>query len=120
MKIANFDRINVDFDERFMTYEQRQKNTYRKYLKSILEDDSFISSREINDFLFCLEAGQDLSAIIYKVMGLAFYKEILEGEIDELDRERIYKNTGKFVNLCVDFDEIYPCLLYTSPSPRDS
>lgn len=108
MKIANFNRINVDFDERFMSYEQRQKNTYRKYIKSILEDDSFISSREINDFLFSLEAGQDLSAIIYKVMGLAFYKEILEGAIDELDRERIYKNTGKFVNLCVDFDEIYP------------
>lgn len=108
MKIANFDRINVDFDERFMSYEERQKNTYRKYLKKILEDDNFISSREINDFLLTLEDGQDLSAIIYKLMGLTYFKEILEGAVDELDRQRVFKNTGKFINLCVDFDEIYP------------
>ena len=42
-------------------------------------------------------------------------EEVSEDSIEELKNQRNDKNSGK-----VDEDEVEACLLYTSPSPRDS
>ena len=38
---------------------------------------------------------------------------------EEYLKEKLYKIRGKRVLLDADLAEIYGCLLYTSPSPRD-
>ena len=105
LKYKDISQINVDLDERYMDYYQKKKNAYRKYLSSILEDENLRQNKEIEEFIGKIAHKEKISEIIYKAIGLKYYKNILKRAGDE--EKRIHKNTGKFINLGVDFDEIF-------------
>ncbi|EGC81384.1 ATP-dependent DNA helicase [Anaerococcus prevotii] len=105
LKYRNINQINVDIDERYMDYYQKKKNAYRKYLASILEDENLRQDKEIDEFIGKITHKEKISEIIYKAIGLKYYKNILRCAGDE--EKRVHKNTGKFINLGVDFDEIF-------------
>lgn len=105
LKYKNISQINVDLDERYMDYYQKKKNAYRKYLSSILEDENLRQNKEIEEFIGKIAHKEKISEIIYMAMGLKYYKNILKRAGDE--EKRVHKNTGKFINLGVDFDEIF-------------
>lgn len=105
LKYRNINQINVDIDERYMDYYQKKKNVYRKYLASILEDENLRQDKEIDEFVGKIADKEMISEIIYKTIGLKYYKNILRSAGEE--EKRVHKNTGKFINLGVDFDEIF-------------
>ena len=105
LKYRNINRINVDIDERYMDFYQKKKNAYRKYLASILEDENLRQDKEIDELVGKIADKEKISEIIYKAIGLKYYKNILKMAGDE--EKRVHKNTGKFINLGVDFDEIF-------------
>lgn len=105
MKYMGISEIRIDFDERFMSYYQRKKNSYRKYLKSILDDESLKEDIVIRTFIQGLDKDLALSKIAYKALGLDYYKNLIDK--DEANARLRHKNTGKFINLCVDFDDIF-------------
>lgn len=105
LKYRNINQINVDIDERYMDYYQKKKNVYRKYLASILEDEKLRQDKEIDEFVGKIADKEMISEIIYKTIGLKYYKNILRSAGEE--EKRVHKNTGKFINLGVDFDEIF-------------
>lgn len=105
LKYKDISQINVDLDERYMDYYQKKKNAYRKYLSSILEDENLRQNKEIEEFIGKIAHKEKISEIIYKAIGLKYYKNILKRAGDE--EKRVHKNTGKFINLGVDFDEIF-------------
>ena len=105
LKYRNINQINVDLDERYMDYYQKKKNAYRKYLASILEDENLRQDKEIDEFVGKIAHKEKISEIIYMAMGLKYYKNILKRARDE--EKRVHKNTGKFMNLGVDFEEIF-------------
>lgn len=105
LKYRNINQINVDIDERYMDYYQKKKNAYRKYLASILEDENLRQDKEIDEFVGKIADKEMISEIIYKTIGLKYYKNILRSAGEE--EKRVHKNTGKFINLGVDFDEIF-------------
>ncbi|MDU5150047.1 ATP-dependent DNA helicase [uncultured Anaerococcus sp.] len=105
LKYKNINQINVDIDERYMDFYQKKKNAYRKYLASILEDENLRQDKEIDEFVGKIADKEKISEIIYKAMGLKYYKNILISAGDE--EKRVHKNTGKLINLSVDFDEIF-------------
>lgn len=105
LKYANINQINVDIDERYMDFYQKKKNAYRKYLASILEDEKLRQDKEIADFLGKIADKKKISEIIYMAMELKYYKKILKSAGDR--EKRVHKNTGKLINVSVDFDEIF-------------
>lgn len=105
LKYRNINQINVDIDERYMDFYQKKKNAYRKYLASILEDENLRQDKEIDELVGKIADKEKISEIIYKAIGLKYYKNILKMAGDE--EKRVHKNTGKFINLGVDFDEIF-------------
>lgn len=105
LKYRNINQINVDLDERYMDYYQKKKNAYRKYLASILEDENLRQDKEIDEFVGKIAHKEKISEIIYMAIGLKYYKNILRCAGKE--EKRVHKNTGKFINLGVDFDEIF-------------
>lgn len=105
LKYKNISQINVDLDERYLDYYQKKKNAYRKYLSSILEDENLRQDKEIDEFVGKIADKEKISEIIYMAIGLKYYKNILKRAGDE--EKRVHKNTGKFINLGVDFDEIF-------------
>lgn len=105
LKYRNINQINVDIDERYMDFYQKKKNAYRKYLASILEDENLRQDKEIDEFVGKIVHKEKISEIIYMAIGLKYYKNILKMAGDE--EKRVHKNTGKFINLGVDFDEIF-------------
>lgn len=105
LKYRNINQINVDIDERYMDYYQKKKNAYRKYLASILEDENLRQDKEIDEFVGKIADKEKISEIIYMAMGLKYYKNILRRAGKE--EKRVHKNTGKFINLGVDFDDVF-------------
>lgn len=105
LKYKNISQINVDFDERYMDFYQKKKNAYRKYLKGILEDENLKQNKEIEELIGKLSDKEKISEIIYKAIGLKYYKNIIASSGEHV--RRVHKNTGKFINLGVDFDEIF-------------
>lgn len=105
LKYKDISQINVDLDERYLDYYQKRKNAYRKYLSSILEDENLRQDKEIEEFIGKIADKEKISEIIYMAIGLKYYKNILKRAGDE--EKRVHKNTGKFINLGVDFDEIF-------------
>ena len=105
LKYKDISQINVDLDERYLDYYQKKKNAYRKYLSSILEDENLRQDKEIDEFVGKIADKERISEIIYMAIGLKYYKNILKRAGDE--EKRVHKNTGKFINLGVDFDEIF-------------
>ena len=105
LKYRNINQINVDIDERYMDYYQKKKNAYRKYLASILEDENLRQDKEIDEFVGKIADKEKISEIIYMAIGLKYYKNILRCAGKE--EKRVHKNTGKFINLGVDFDDVF-------------
>lgn len=103
LKYAGVDKIHLDFSGQ----KDWKKNKYRKYLASILEDENLGANDEIRDFLNKLGEGEKLSAIVYRALGLDFHQKIIGWAKDESAKMRIQKNIGKFLSLCVDFDDIF-------------
>ena len=106
LKLAKTGPINTDFRGGKMTYGQRQKLDYRKFLKEIYEDDQFNSNRKIRAFIENASENSPISNIIYEIMGLRAFKDILENR-DQERKDLIFKNISKFINLAVEYDEIF-------------
>ena len=58
----------------------------------------------------------------YDAKLICFHKTIFSKE-DSVEAEKFFKNKIDFLILqtssCSSGEQLYPCLLYTSPSPRD-
>ncbi len=106
LKLAKTGPINTDFGGGKMTYGQRQKLDYRNFLKEIYEDDYFNSNREIRAFIENSSESSPISSLIYEIMGLETFKDILNDK-DQERKDLIFKNISKFINLAVDYDEIF-------------
>lgn len=106
LKLTRTGPINTDFRGGKMTYGQRQKLDYRNFLKEIYEDDHFNSNREIRAFIENSSESSPISSLIYEIMGLETFKDILKDN-DQERKDLIFKNISKFINLAVDYDEIF-------------
>ena len=107
LKLASTGPINTDFRGGKMTYGQRQKLDYRSFLKEIYEDDDFNKNREIRAFIESSSESSPISDLIYKLMGLETFKDILKKDKDQNKKDLIFKNISKFIGLAVDYDEIF-------------
>lgn len=106
LKLSGTGPINTDFRGGRMTYGQRQKLEYRSFLKEIYEDDDFNKNREIRAFIESSSESSPISDLIYKLMGLETFKDILKDK-DQKKQDLIFKNISKFIDLAVDYDEIF-------------
>lgn len=106
LKLARTGPINTDFRGGKMTYGQRQKLSYRSFLKEIYEDDKLNKNREIRAFIESSSESSSISDLIYKLMGLETFKDILKDKNQD-KKDLIFKNISKFINLAVDYDEIF-------------
>lgn len=106
LKITRTGPINTDFRGGKMTYGQRQKLDYRRFLKEIYEDDKLNKNREIRAFIESSSESFPISDLIYKLMGLETFKDILKDKNQD-KKDLIFKNISKFINLAVDYDEIF-------------
>ncbi|WP_105301671.1 ATP-dependent DNA helicase [Anaerococcus marasmi] len=106
LKLARTGPINTDFRGGKMTYGQRQKLDYRNFLKEIYEDDYFNKNRGIRAFIESSSESSPISDLIYKLMGLETFKDILKDK-NQARKDLIFKNISKFINLAVDYDEIF-------------
>ena len=106
LKLSGTGPINTDFRGGRMTYGQRQKLEYRSFLKEIYEDDDFNKNREIRAFIESSSESSPISDLIYKLMGLETFKDILKDKNQD-KKDLIFKNISKFINLAVDYDEIF-------------
>lgn len=106
LKLTRTGPINTDFRGGKMTYGQRQKLDYRNFLKEIYEDNYFNSNREIRAFIEKASESSPISSLIYEMMGLETFKDILKDN-DQERKDLIFKNISKFINLAVEYDEIF-------------
>lgn len=106
LKIARTGPINTDFRGGKMTYGQRQKLDYRSFLKEIYEDDKLNKNMELRNFMKDFSESSPISDLIYKLMGLETFKDILKDKNQD-KKDLIFKNISKFINLAVDYDEIF-------------
>lgn len=106
LKITRTGPINTDFRGGKMTYGQRQKLDYRRFLKEIYEDDKLNKNRELRNFIEDFSESSPISDLIYKLMGLETFKDILKDK-NQARKDLIFKNISKFINLAVEYDEIF-------------
>ena len=106
LKIARTGPINTDFRGGKMTYGQRQKLDYRNFLKEIYEDNKLNKNRELRNFIEDFSESSPISDLIYKLIGLEIFKDILKDKNQD-KKDLIFKNISKFINLAVDYDEIF-------------
>ena len=106
LKLARTGPINTDFRGGKMTYGQRQKLDYRNFLKEIYEDNKLNKNRELRNFIEDFSESSPISDLIYKLMGLETFKGILKDKNQD-KKDFIFKNISKFINLAVDYDEIF-------------
>lgn len=106
LKITRTGPINTDFRGGKMTYGQRQKLDYRNFLKEIYEDDKLKENRELRNFIEDFSECSPISDLIYKLIGLETFKDILKDKNQD-KKDLIFKNISKFINLAVDYDEIF-------------
>lgn len=106
LKLSRTGPINTDFRGGKMTYGQRQKLNYRRFLKEIYEDDNLGKNMEIRNFIGDFSENSPISDIVYKLMGLETFKDILKDK-DQNKKDLIFKNISKFISLSVDYDEIF-------------
>lgn len=106
LKITRTGPINTDFRGGKMTYGQRQKLDYRSFLKEIYEDDKLNKNMELRNFMKDFSESSPISDLIYKLMGLETFKDILKDKNQD-KKDLIFKNISKFINLAVDYDEIF-------------
>lgn len=98
---------NLTYND-YLTYEEKQKFFYRKYLTTSFDDNSF-KSKEIDDFInyYRKNIESSISKIVYKSFGLSIFKDILDKKLGNMESDRALNNIGTFTKLVADFEELF-------------
>ena len=107
MKLAG---IKTSYEDSSTIYGSFAKNKakYKNYLYYLVIDENLKGNSEIQRFLESeKEVNLLITDLIYKAMGLEYFRKFLIMDEENLDGARVLGNISTIINLAKDFDEIY-------------
>ena len=108
--IMNLAEIKTFYEDPSTIYGAFSKNKakYKNYLYYLTRDDIFKEDMEIQNFIVREKGGNlPLTSLIYKAMGLEYFRKFLIMDEEDLDGARVLGNISTMINLAKDFDEIF-------------
>lgn len=92
----------------YLSYEQRQRLDYNKYLASLFDDRSF-KSEKMDELIgyFKNKDNISLSELLYKSFNLEILKEILSNKLGSLESDRALNNIGIFSKKISEYEELF-------------
>lgn len=86
----------------------KAKARYKNYLFYLAKDEKFKEDEEIQSFIANEEENIiPIINLIYKAMGLEYFRKFLIMDEEDLDGARVLGNISTMINLAKDFDEIF-------------
>ena len=87
---------------------EKKRARYNNYLYYLDKDQDLNEKFEINEFIKeNLDSNLQVTDLIYKALGLEYFRKFLIMDENDLDGSRILGNISSFTSLATDFDEIY-------------
>ena len=86
----------------------KKKVRFNNYLYYLGMDENLNQNAEINKFIReNLDSDFLITDLIYKALGLEYFRKFLIMDENDLDGARILGNISSFISLATDFDEIF-------------
>ncbi len=95
-------------DNPYLSYDQKKKLEYRKYLASLF-DDQTIKSKEMDKLVSYFRNKKDigLTEILYKSFSLKILREILDKKLGNIENDRALNNIGVFTRKVSEYEQIF-------------
>lgn len=103
-------RQNLAYEDPNMLYGAKDKKRarYNNYLYYLGRDGKLNCNEEINNFVKDnLGSNLLITDLIYRALGLEYFRKFLIMDENDLDGARILGNISSFISLATDFDEIF-------------
>ena len=107
MKLAE---IKTSYEDPSSIYGSvaKAKARYENYLFYLAKDEKFKEDKEIQSFIANEKENIiPITNLIYKAMGLEYFRKFLIMDEEDLDGARVLGNISTMINLAKDFDEIF-------------
>ena len=86
----------------------KKRARFNNYLYYLGKDEGLNNNIEINDFINeNLDSDFLVTDLIYRSLGLEYFRKFLIMDENDLDGARILGNISSFISLATDFDEIF-------------
>ena len=103
-------RQNLAYEDPSMLYGAKDKKRarYNNYLYYLGRDEELSGNQEINNFIReNMDTDLLITDLIYRALGLEYFRKFLIMDENDLDGARILGNISSFISLATDFDEIF-------------
>ncbi len=103
-------QVKLAYQDPNLLYGAKAKKEarYNNYLYYLGRDEELNCNEEINDFVEDnLDSNLLITNLIYRALGLEYFRKFLIMDESDLDGARILGNISSFISLATDFDEIF-------------
>ena len=106
IKMAEIE-TNFEDSQYIYSYDEKRKVEFKNYLHKVNNDKDLVENKEIQDFLKVYTCDQPITDILYKALGLDYFRKLLIQDENDLVGGRVLTNISNFIKIAKKFDEIF-------------